>query len=75
MITEASEEETRFKATAWALGWTKATAALLPILKVPQLAIICWVAWFTVILAPAWLMLPDPEVMLPSVGRALGSRA
>ena len=26
-------------------------------------------------LAPLWLMLPEPEVMLPSVGRALGSRA
>ena len=41
MINEASEEETRFKATAWALGWRKLTAASLPILKVPQLAIIC----------------------------------
>ena len=72
-ISEPPDELiTRFSTTEEELGCAKLTLAPDPILKVDQLMIAFWVAWFTSMRAPDWLIVALPAATCPPVGSAAG---
>jgi len=50
----------RFTAMAVAEGWTKFTVSCAVVLNDCQVRARFWLAWLTVVVVPAWAMVPAP---------------
>jgi hypothetical protein len=74
-MLDGSVPITRFSATDWLLGWTKATPSPAPMLKLCQLMAAFWLDWLMVRAPGPEPMLAAPAVTWPPVGRAWAPEA